>query len=317
MPTDEEGKIEAWSVPPPPSPARYARISFHSRAPNDERQNENLDIAHHKFLLLLDHSLTLAPIDPNIERVLDIGTGTGIWASATAIDFADEHPHTEVIGTDLSPIQPDLVPPNCRFEIDDASDEWTYPANYFNFIHIRGLFGSIQDWPALYAQALRHLKPGGYIEHIEGAADVRCDDGTLPDDSPLRTFCRLFAEASEITGQDFRISDVMAQKIAESGFVNVVERVYKVPLGGWAADRKLRELGRWALLAFETGLEGYSLATLTRVLGVSTSETRLMSRNKGRTDESKQWAQLRSAVRDRRTHPYHFIKVVYAQKPLQ
>lgn len=33
--------------------------------------------------------------------VIDIGTGTGIWA----IDFADEHPESEVIGTDLSPIQ--------------------------------------------------------------------------------------------------------------------------------------------------------------------------------------------------------------------
>jgi methylase of polypeptide subunit release factors len=39
---------------------------------------------------------------PNVLTiVLDIGTGTGIWA----IDFADEHPEAEVIGTDLSPIQ--------------------------------------------------------------------------------------------------------------------------------------------------------------------------------------------------------------------
>lgn len=29
-------------------------------------------------------------------------------------DFADEFPETEVIGTDISPIQPDLVPPNLR-----------------------------------------------------------------------------------------------------------------------------------------------------------------------------------------------------------
>ncbi|PBP24842.1 S-adenosyl-L-methionine-dependent methyltransferase [Diplocarpon rosae] len=97
----------------------------------------------------------------------------------------------------------------------------------------------------------------------------------------------------------------MCQKIAEAGFVNIVERVYKAPLGGWAADRKLRELGQWALLAFETGLEGYSLATLTRVLGWSVPEVQVFM------------AQLRSAVRDRRTHPYHFIRVVYAQKPLQ
>lgn len=58
-------------------------------------------------------------------------------------------------------------------------------------------------------------------------------------------------------------------KIREAGFVNTVEQVFKVPLGGWPADVKLRELGQWALLGFDTGLEGYSLATLTRVLGVS------------------------------------------------
>ncbi len=60
----------------------------------------------------------------------------------------------------------------------------------------------------------------------------------------------------------------MKDKITEAGFVNVVEKVYKTPLGGWPADPKLRELGQWALLGFDIGLEGYALATLTRVLGV-------------------------------------------------
>ena len=52
--------------------------------------------------LILDNKLYLAPIEKNIQKVLDIGTGTGIWA----IDFADEHPSATVIGTDISPIQP-------------------------------------------------------------------------------------------------------------------------------------------------------------------------------------------------------------------
>ena len=36
--------------------------------------------------LILDNKLYLAPIEKNIQKALDIGTGTGIWA----IDFADE-----------------------------------------------------------------------------------------------------------------------------------------------------------------------------------------------------------------------------------
>jgi len=84
-----------------------------------------------------------------LQKVLDLGTGTGIWA----IDFADEYPSTAILGTDLSPIQPSLVPPNCRFEVEDAADEWVYPPECFDLVHIRSLFGSIEDWPALYKQA--------------------------------------------------------------------------------------------------------------------------------------------------------------------
>ena len=44
----------------------------------------------------------LAPIGDNPGRVLDLACGTGIWA----IEFGDDHPGAEIIGTDLSPTQP-------------------------------------------------------------------------------------------------------------------------------------------------------------------------------------------------------------------
>jgi ubiquinone/menaquinone biosynthesis C-methylase UbiE len=44
------------------------------------------------------------PEGKQIHRVLDVGTGTGIWA----IDFADENLEAHVLGVDLSPIQPQL-----------------------------------------------------------------------------------------------------------------------------------------------------------------------------------------------------------------
>lgn len=39
-----------------------------------------LDILHHTYLVMMDDQLTFAPIDPNPRRILDVGTGTGIWA---------------------------------------------------------------------------------------------------------------------------------------------------------------------------------------------------------------------------------------------
>ena len=48
------------------------------------------------MLLITNGALYKAPIE-NPQRVLDLGTGTGIWA----IDFASDHPESEVIGLDL------------------------------------------------------------------------------------------------------------------------------------------------------------------------------------------------------------------------
>ena len=131
--------------------------------PNDDQQNDQLDIGHHMLTILLGNRLYLAPINKETcGRVLDVGCGTGIWS----LDFADAHPAAEVTGIDLSPIQPSWVPPNCHFAIDDIEEEWTFQPDYFDFIHIRCLMGSISNWPELYKQAYRHLAPGGWIEHL-------------------------------------------------------------------------------------------------------------------------------------------------------
>ena len=50
----------------------------------------------------MDNKLYLAPIGEKPGRILDVGTGTGIWA----IEMGDEHPDSDILGTDLSPTQP-------------------------------------------------------------------------------------------------------------------------------------------------------------------------------------------------------------------
>lgn len=46
--------------------------------PNDEPEAERLDIFHH--MITLASGLHRAPIGPSPHKVLDLGTGTGIWA---------------------------------------------------------------------------------------------------------------------------------------------------------------------------------------------------------------------------------------------
>ena len=87
--------------------------------PNDEQEQERLDLQNHLFHLTLEGKLFLAPIDRKaLHNVLDIGTGTGIWA----VEFADLYPEAKVTGTDLSAVQPEFVPPNVSFEICDAEE---------------------------------------------------------------------------------------------------------------------------------------------------------------------------------------------------
>jgi methylase of polypeptide subunit release factors len=64
--------------------------------PTDEKEQDRLDMHHEILLQVMKGELLLAPLkDPH--RILDIGTGTGIWA----VDVADKFPAAEVIGTDL------------------------------------------------------------------------------------------------------------------------------------------------------------------------------------------------------------------------
>jgi len=70
--------------------------------PNDESELDRLDLTHHMLKICLGNKLFLAPIGEKPSKVLDIGTGTGIWA----IELGDDHPNADIIGTDLSPTQP-------------------------------------------------------------------------------------------------------------------------------------------------------------------------------------------------------------------
>lgn len=48
--------------------------------PNDETEQDRLDIIHHVFSLTLDGALCRTKLEKP-QAILDIGTGTGIWVS--------------------------------------------------------------------------------------------------------------------------------------------------------------------------------------------------------------------------------------------
>jgi Methyltransferase domain len=70
------------------------------------------------------------------------------------IEFADEHPSATVLGIDLSPIQPQVVPVNCSFRVDNVEDDWVLEENY-DFIHSRVMLAAIKNWRRFIHQAFQ------------------------------------------------------------------------------------------------------------------------------------------------------------------
>ncbi|KAM0206834.1 hypothetical protein ACHAQI_008060 [Fusarium lateritium] len=228
-------------------------------------------------------------------RVLDVG----IWA----IEFADRYPNTEVIGTDLSPCQPQWVPPNLRFEIDDAVVQpWAWKEDYFDLIHIRYLFGAIKDWNALFKEAYRCCSPGGWVQSAEADVRFRSDDGSTELEPIFKTYQKLFEEGSKITGNPFFVHELQQKAFEKAGFTDVKIVDYKFPVGGWPKDPKLAGIGQFVKTALENDLEGYTLMMWQDVCKWPQDEYQvaLMS--------------LRKAIRNPKVHSYMTVRYVYGRK---
>ncbi|KAI5468173.1 S-adenosyl-L-methionine-dependent methyltransferase [Mariannaea sp. PMI_226] len=267
--------------------------------PNDEQQLESVDITHHYLTVLLDGRLFLAPIKDDVQRVLDVGTGSGIWA----IDFADQYPSAEVTGTDLSPCQPKWIPPNVRFEIDDATENWTWKDNTFDFIHIRYLFGAVKDWTALFKEAYRCCVPGGWMQSGEADIEFRSDDGTVDQEPVLKLCKKLYDDGGAAMGRPFFVHDIQQKAVEEAGFVDIKTVDYKIPIGDWPKDPKLAEVGRFVKLTLENDIEGYTLMLWNNVLNWPRDEYQIFLMG------------MRKAFRNRSVHSYFLVRYVYGRKP--
>ncbi|CAP66518.1 uncharacterized protein PODANS_4_3180 [Podospora anserina S mat+] len=230
------------------------------------------------------------------------GTGTGIWA----IEVGDKYPNTTVTGIDLSPIQPNYVPENVHFFVDDFDEEWVDPDDKYDFIHIRNVMHSVTDTKALLSRVMRHLKPGGYIEIQDLDITPLSDDDTLTPTTPyaLRDFLKYMAAGLAALGSHMHAVHKLPDELEAAGFEDIKKSKHKAPIGMWPKDKRLRLCGLFLRTAMMDGLRGVSQRPMA-ALGWTPLQIEMVLVN------------VRKALMDPKVHAYFTFHVIYARKPLQ
>lgn len=243
---------------------------------------------------MLGGELTRANLE-SPQRILDVGTGTGIWA----IEMADLFPAAEVFGIDLSPIQPGLVPENCKFYVDDAEADWEWEP--LDFIHGRSMAGCFRDWARFYEQCFKALKPGGQIEMQEHDTWIK-SGSTLP--PWISDWNDTLNAAFHEWGKGLNVADKHSKWMREAGFVDVHDEVHQVPVGTWAKDKELKELGKFHLAQMLGAVEPYTLAMYTDIMHKNYDETKIAIE------------MIKKEFRERKNHLYIRYHFITARKPV-
>ncbi|KAF4482125.1 putative methyltransferase tdiE [Colletotrichum fructicola Nara gc5] len=248
---------------------RYKEGKYH--LPNDERENDRTDMVHAMWLLTLNDRLGLAPP-------------------------CNSDPKRSI----LSP----SVPFNVRFEVDDIEDEWTF-SQPFDYIHSRVMTASVADWPQYLKKCYDNLEPGGYLELQETDLFPTSDDGSLAQDSPLMEWAGLMYDASVKFGRPYLQLSTLRESMIEAGFENVTVSTYKWPSNDWPRDVRFKELGLWQRENMVTGLDGFSLAPLTRAHNWKPAQVTVFL------------VDVRKDVMNRYIHAYWPVYFVVGRKPLR
>jgi len=107
--------------------------------------------------------------------------------------------------------------------------------------------------------------PGGWAEFQDYDFNIYSRDGSLKMDSNFAKWHYGLMDIARELGLESSPGPKLHQWMCDAGFQNVTTRKFSFPLGPWAKDRRLKELGMINLVQFLDGLEAFSLRFLVEV----------------------------------------------------
>ncbi|KAK3182322.1 hypothetical protein K4F52_006324 [Lecanicillium sp. MT-2017a] len=270
--------------------------------PNDEAEQLREGIKHRLYLDYILHGhYFIAPIGDSPQKIVDLGTGTGLWA----FEVAEKFPSARVIGTDISAIQPSWAPPNLEFRVEDLEDDhrpWTTIYDSADLIHCRFLVQVIRNPRKLIANIFEKLKPGGWIECHDIFPTAYSDDGTTDPQHPVNELYTVVAGPfTALYSWSLHVVADLPDLLHEAGFINIVQKKNKIPLGRWHKNPKMREAGMFHQAIFMD----FAIAVLAKreALGLDDEEANALGQR------------LLDACNNPEIHAYCDWADTYAQKP--
>ena len=188
--------------------------------------------------------------------------------------------------------------------MEDCTQEWTFEPNSFDFVHMRFLVGSIDDWHLLIKRAFDVCAPGGYFESVEPSPHIVSDDGSVEPNSALGQWGKLFVAGGRRFGRSFEIYDQGTVRAAmeAAGFVDIQQKDIDIPVGPWETDPKLKQQGEYTRLAMFKDPEGFILF-FANALGWKKEEIQVYM------------AHIRKELMDKSKRGYFTNRVIYGRKP--
>lgn len=185
------------------------------------------------------------------------------------------------------------------------SEDWEqWHSKDYDYIHTRMAVGCFADFQKeIVERSFEYLQPGGWFEAQELDPTMRCDDGTLTDDNPLVEWANTLMSAAAKSQRPVDIAPKLREWMRQAGFVDVRERVFKMPINNWPLEPQYKRLGRLWQQNLDFGLQGLSLALLSRVEGWKPEEIEVFLVN------------VRKALFDPSVHAYNRVHVVVGRKP--
>ncbi|CAE7126287.1 unnamed protein product [Rhizoctonia solani] len=230
--------------------------------PADEQEMKRMDIEHRMMKFIMGGKNYVGPVadalvkTPGVQRrVLDCGTGNGLWA----IEMADEFDWVEVTGVDLAPVQPRRVPPNCVFELFDLDGQrLPYPDSWFDVVHARSVYTGVRHYSIFLRELARVLRPGGVAIFSEIDSTPFAEKKhriPLEPRGGAPGWAEFWDQVRKALGQlgiDVSIPSQLRSRIRETReFENVVAQEALVPIGFWPKDPVVLSIGQLAWMNYD------------------------------------------------------------------